>query len=274
MNLNAYGAEIGSSWYRVIDFPHEKFQKKGPDALDKMIAYRFDTRLTQGLFPYRGIWNDKKEWSTSNTKVGVYVIDQGKDVWTYRLRRPATKEEAKAYALSNAKVAAVAVLNNEYSADKFTNVIQSVGLNGKAFKPPVRVDDDALNAIVKTAIRLKNAPFGPYGKMLETYTSSTNPAEGPNRRNNSKRGLYKNNTLSMNKAQMYTDIWDIDMAIVIKDADGALYKMFDDGSQILYYPFGKEFDLDPSKFIDGSELISKAIEESAESIDSDDEEED
>ena len=272
MNLNSYGIEIGTTWYRVLPFPWEKFEKKGPDCLDKVVAYTFDGLSKGFVFPYRGIWKEK-EWSTDNTKVGVYVIKYKRDpIWRIRLRRPKTKDEVNIYTEKRAKNAAAAVLNREYPTDKFTNIIQSVGMDGKAFMPPVRADDDALNAIIKTAMRKKGAPFSPYGKMLETYSTSTNPAEGANRKNNSKRSLYKNDTMSMNKAIMYANIWGLDFAIVIKDAPDALYPMFEDGTQLVYYPTGHEFDLDLKKMKPAKDYIQQAIEESAESIDDDMEE--
>lgn len=135
--------------------------------------------------------------------------------------------------------------------------------------PPVRADDDALNALIKTAMRKKAAPFSPYGKMLETYSTSTNPAEGANRKNNSKRSLYKNDTMSMNKAIMYANIWGLDLAIVIKDAPDTAYPMFEDGTQLVYYPTGHEFDLNLKKMKPAKDYIQQAIEESAESTDDD-----
>lgn len=267
MNLNSYGIEIGTTFYRVLPFPDEKFNKKGPIVLDKVVAYTF-TGLSSGfVFPYRGIWKNDKIWSTDNTKVGLYIIETNTPHMKYRirLRRPKTKEEAQIYLESRAKNTAAAVLNREYSADKFTNIIQSVGMDGKAFKPPVRTEDDALNALIKTAMRLKGAPFSPYGRMLETYSTSSNPAEGANRKNNSKRSLYKNDTMSMNKAVMYATIWGFDVAIVIRDAPDALYPMFEDGTQLVYFPTGHEFDLDINKLKPAKSFIEKAIEESAES---------
>lgn len=268
MNLNSYGIEIGTTWYRVLPFPWAKFNKNGPDALDKVVAYTFEGLSKGYVFPYRGIW-EGKEWSVDNTKVGIYAIKRRKNDYYIRLRRPKTKEETQVYTVERARNAAAAVLNREYPTDKFTNIIQSVGLDGKAFMPPVRSDDDALNALIKTAMRLKAAPFSPYGKMLETYSVSTNPAEGANRKNNSKRSLYKNDTMSMNKAIMYANIWGLDMALVIKDAPDALYPMFEEGTQLVYYPTGHEFKLDVKNMKPAKDYIEQAIEESAESVDED-----
>lgn len=265
LNLKSYGIEIGTTWYHVLPFPCEKFKKKGPDVLDKVVAYTFDSVLSKRfVFPYRGVWNNNDKWSTSTTKVGLYVIKKN-DKWIYRLRRPKTKEEAALYNIDNAKNAAIAVLNREYPTERFTNIIQSVGMDGKAFMPPVRTRDDALNSYIKTGIRLKHAPFGPYGKMLETYSTSTNPAEGANRKNNAKRSFFKNDTMSIIKAIMYCIIWGIDMAIILKDAPNVAYPMFDDGTQLIYYPTGNEFEIDVNKLKPASEYIQKAIEESAES---------
>ena len=266
MNLNSYGIEIGTTWYRVLPFPWEKFERKGPDCLDKVVAYTFDGLSKGFVFPYRGIY-EGDDWP-DNTKVGIYAIP-GKLNWLIRLRRPKTKEEAATYSEDRARNAAAAVLNREYPTDKFTNIIQSVGMDGKAFMPPVRADDDALNALIKTAMRKKGAPFSPYGKMLETYSTSTNPAEGANRKNNSKRSLYKNDTMSMNKAIMYANIWGLDLAIVICDAPDTAYPMFEDDTQLVYYPTGHEFDLNLKKMKPAKDYIQQAIEESAESTDDD-----
>lgn len=262
MELNAGGIMVDGHFFRVMDYPEEKIKKKGPlNVLEPAVAYRFTTGLTQGIFPYRGIWKDTVEWNEYNTEVGIYII---KRTGKIRIRRPRNKEEKKKFSLDAEINIAAGIMNHQFNPEDFTNVSGSIGMDGKAFKPPLRPGDDALNTLVKTVIRLKNAPFEPYGKLLENYTSGSNPSEGMNRRNNSKRGIWSNSAMSSNKADMYLDIWGADYAILVKDVDNTIYPMFEDGTILTYFPNGRKFTIDPDKLVDADLYIKEGLDESAE----------
>lgn len=258
-NLNVEGALIDGKFYRVMDYPEELVEAEGPRVLRKGIAYRIITDMTKGLFPYRG---EVKTFDQRICKVGIYML-KTKDGYVRRLARPKTKQEKEQYSLSNAKNIAAAFVNHEYTPDQFMEIDMNISSGGKTFKPPIRDSDDMLNTAVKTAIRLKGAPFEPYGKRLEALAVDRSNIEGVNIRNNAKRALFNNNTMSPTKALTYGDTWQFEIAIVIRDAPGAIHPMFKDGTIMVMYPSGPEFELTPDKLVNMDEYINQAIRETS-----------
>lgn len=110
-------------------------------------------------------------------------------------------------------------------------------------------------------IRLKNAPFEPYGKVLEGSVGNSKSSEGTNIRNNTRRMLYVNNALSGSKYALCADVWQLDTAIIVKDSPDAIYPMFENGEMLILYPNGYKFKIDPSKLVDAEDMIEAAINE-------------
>ena len=109
-------------------------------------------------------------------------------------------------------------------------------------------------------IRLKDAPFAPYGKRLKALAmNKASGIEGTNMMNNIKRGILINKAMSPSRAMACTDTWEMEMALVIRDKPGASNPMFEDGSMLVIYPNGEPYDIDPDKLIDSEELINEAI---------------
>lgn len=260
--LSAPGLMIDGKYYRVMDFPREKVEKEGPSCLMKAVAYRIKTQLTDGLFPYRGIVENDHPITPQNSEVGIYFRKKknGKS-YTMIIRRPMTKKEKDAYSVQNEMDVAVAFMDRTMSVNQLTNISASVGMDGKAFRPPIRAEDDMLNKVMKMCIRLKNAPFEPYGKVLEGSIGKTKSAEGTNIRNNTRRMLYVNSALSGSKYALCSDVWQLDTAIIVKDAPNAIYPMFENGEMLILYPNGYKFKIDPSKLVDAEDMIEAAINE-------------
>ena len=56
-------------------------------------------------------------------------------------------------------------------------------------------------------------------------------------------------------------MWQLDTAIIVKDAPNAIYPMFKNGEMLILYPNGYKFEIDPSKLVDAEEMIEAAINE-------------
>lgn len=257
-NLNVEGALIDGKFYRVIDYPEDLVESEGPRVLRKGIAYRIDTDITHGLFPYRG---EVKVFNQHQLKVGLYMLKTANG-YVRRIVRPRTKQEKAMYGVDNAKNIAVAFVNHEYTPDQFMDIDMNSSAGGKTFKPPIHASDDMLNTAVKVAIRLKDAPFEPYGKRLEALAVDRSSIEGVNIKNNTKRAMINNRTMSPSKALTYGDTWQLEYAIVVRDAPGAIHPMFTDGTILVMYPSGPAFELNPDKIVNMEDYINQAIRES------------
>lgn len=261
--ISTEGVVIDHSFYRVLDLPDiEKIQAEGPSLLMKAVAYRIDTPLFRGLYPYRGLIDHDPPYELK--RIGIYLKKiRGKYKILYS--PPKTKEEKEKYALEAASNIAVAMVNQNIPQERLTNIASLVGVEGDKFHPPIRTEDDPLNKMMKLAIRKKNAPFEPFGKLLEISESRNgSTAEGINAKNNAKRGLLNNTAMSSSKFALYANIWGLDYAILIKDSEDSIYPIFEDEKDILiYYPNGNKFPIDPSHLIDASTGIEDAILETS-----------
>lgn len=259
--LSAPGLMINGKYYRVMDFPRERVEQEGPGCLMKAVAYRIKTQLTDGLFPYRGIVEKDHPLTPRNSEVGIYFRKRSNGTYVMIIRRPMNKKEKAAYAEDSEMDVAVAFMNRTMSVDQLTNISASVGMDGNAFRPPIRAEDDMLNKVMKMCIRLKNAPFEPYGKVLEGSVGNSKSSEGTNIRNNTRRMLYVNNALSGAKYALCADVWQLDTAIIVKDSPDTVYPMFENGEMLVLYPNGYKFKIDPNKLVDAEEMIEAAINE-------------
>lgn len=261
--LIAVGATIEGKYYRVMDFPYQEVEEKGPDILRKGIAYRIDTDITKGLFPYRGIVGRREAINRKTARVGIYMKHLGGDQYAMRIVRPHTKKEQAEYKLGEEYNIAAAIVSGQVSPSDLidTQIVTSVVSSDDMFKPPVRAQDDPLNTIIKMGIRLKNAPFGPYGKRMEAVAVDKSGIEGTNTKNNNRRGYFKNATMSPTKAQFNADVWGFDLVFLLRDKPGTPYPMFKDGEMLAVFASGPPFEIDPSKIVDARELIRDAIQE-------------
>ena len=264
--LSAIVALIEGKYYRVQDFPYEEVDKKGPRVLRKGVAYRIDTDMTKGLFPYRGTIGKKEGFNQYDRPVGIYMKELKSGGYSMRIARPHTRKEAEEYSLDKARDIVAATIDHEYLPDQFMDVKVRLGANGESFLPPIYPDDDPLNTIMKIAIRKKDAPFEPYGKRLEALAvDKTKGVEGINIRNNLRRALKTNRTMSPSKASQIADTWQLQMAYVVMDAPGSMHPMFEDGQNALViYPDGIPFDLKSINLINVDDLVTQGINDTLE----------
>ena len=265
MALSITAVIIEGQYYNVYDFPFDEVEKHGPDALRKACAYRYQTDMTSGLFPYWGTISHKelKHWDRSKAKVGIYFIELSEGSYSLRIIRPKTPEQWKEYQLGNERDILAAVMGGSYAPDQFLDTLVK-GASGDSFMPPLRSSDDFLNSIMKTAIRLKDAPFDQYKRRLEALAADKNKkSEGVNIANNSKRALINNDSLSASKFMTYADTWELEAAIVLKDLPDAANPMFQDGTMLVIYPSGVPFEIPNDKLMDISDYIAENLDESS-----------
>lgn len=252
--ISTNGALMDHKFYRVEDLPEDYHD---PSKFKKGIAYRVKFALTQGLFPYRGMI-DYEDVDVKEMKVGIYFIQKGNKNHFY-IRHPMTRKESETYSLETETDYTVAMVDQKIAPESLTSIAASIGKDGKVFRPQIHSEDDPLNMLIKLGIRLKDAPFEPFGKLLENYTTPGNTSEGTNRRNNVRRALGTNRHMSVMKALLCSEIWGMDIAFVIKDTDGTIFPMREDGKPMVLYPNSEAFDLKDA--VDVSNLVQDAISE-------------
>ena len=251
---------INGKMYRVEDYPSkETIEQKHEQAFKKGFAYRYRTSLQQRIYPYLGIIEDPKDLSMSTSPVGIYYVRHGK-ILIQRVVFPRTKKEAEIYALENER-SVMSAVSDAYKRNQFADAVMSAGDAGLfSFIPPMHADDYMLNRTIKFAIRLKDAPFEPYGKRLETLAvEKGHGMEGTNIKNNGKRGLRLNRAMSASKAMQFAETWQLDLALLVTDQPDAMHPISENGEIYIYYPFGKAFKVDPDKLVDIGPMIEQAI---------------
>jgi hypothetical protein len=260
-SLNIISAIIEGQYFRVEDFDRERAIEEGPKYLLKSNAYRIDTCMTHGLFPYRGIIRKGDSWSPYNTP-GIYIKRSKDDThWNIRIAYPRGKRQIDEYALSKEKDVVAAIIGNEYVPSQFIDLKVDTS-KGEAFMPPVRIGDDPLNTIMKIGIRTKEAPFEPYGKRLEALAVDRSKSiEGINIRNNAKRGIITNTAMSASKFILYANTWQLKAAIILTDMEDSMHPMFADGEMLVIFPNSEPFKIEQDKLIDISDMVRDAIAE-------------
>ena len=221
------------------------------------------------------VWDD---FDSSKVEPGVYFVRKKHDQYIMRVVVPRTKQDREAYRLGQERDIITAVIDRTILPDQFADVrITSADSGGASFQPPIYQEDDALNMLVKTGIRLKDAPFEPYGKrMAAMAVDKYKGIEGTNMRNNARRSFRVNHTMSATKALQYSDTFEMQLAYIIADQPGAMHPMFPDdpGAALVIYPSGIPFKIDSTKLIDASELVRIGIADTKNIEESDKEDED
>lgn len=264
-SLKVTSAILGNHIYRIMDFPRKAAEEDGPNVLSKGVAYRITTDMIDGLFPYRGIIDRGTSWNPYTAKVGVYLKKKphGQSGYWIRIAYPKDKKERAMYSPEQAKDWKAAALDREHITDQFLD-LHITETKGDAFMPPIRVGDDFLNTLVKLGMRLKGAPFESYGRRLEAMAvDKSRRIEGVNIKNNSKRALYNNESMSPTKGLTYCDSGDMDIGIILKDRLGTMYPMFPDDPDkgLVMFPSGMPFPIIPEKLVEVTDLVNEAIAE-------------
>lgn len=275
-DLMTMGVFLGDTYYGVIeDYPFEDVKERGPDALRKAVAYRYERSIQVGdevlteslMLPYRGIiTGEMKRWELP---IGIWLKKLNHCTYREVIVRPQTVKEAQDYATGKEEDIIVAIMENEYSPDQFAdNQLNMADIGTDIYLPPIHSDDDPLNMLLKLAIRQKGASFAPYGKRLEALAVDRNGSgEKANIRNNVKRALFTNRALSPSKFCQYSDNWQFDSAFIIRDHPGAMHPMhIPEGKMLVIFPGGVPFEIDGANLIDAADLIAEAVVESAKEI--------
>ena len=214
---------VDGSPYRVLTFEEglEEGFKTG-------CAYHRKTFLDDRVYPYRGKLKSLKKLK-SDMPAGIYVSESTGD-WVIQYPR---KAQWDAY-----DPAAVRQFNEDaiHSDVSFINTDIDLQADGDIFYPPIRPEDDMMSKVVKYAIRLKGIVFDAYKTRFDTMGSAGKTGKSStNNKNNAKRALIENHSLSANKAKEYGDVLEYQIAIVIADKPGAANKMNTDGRPIVIF---------------------------------------
>lgn len=263
---------INGRYYLIEDMPtDEEISEKGPLAFKKAVAYRRISDLSRILLPYHGVLESPDDFNSGKLDVGIWFVKKSKGRYAMRIVYPRSKTERESYSIDRERNVIAAVLDGQYANDQFIDIKTSaIDTGSDIFIPPLYQDDDPLNTLIKTAIRTKEAPFEPYGNRLEALAvEKKHGVEGVNIRNNAKRAIKLNRTMSPSKALQYADTWQLELAFIVKDHADAMHPMFDSGEMLVIYPNGFAFPIEPDKLIDVSTMIQDGTYQTSDRNDDD-----
>lgn len=252
--LSVFTFTVNSAIYRV--YPIEEGIENG---FRKGNAYvEVSDVLGSWVLPFRGFVDALNEVSYMDPP-GIYARKDNKT--KYRIIYPTAKEAKEIYTLDRVcNIIKDVTDNTKFGTENFVDTSTQIIGSGDWFQPPVREGDDAMNAIVKTAISLKQVPYNAYTGKLKYYAvGDGNSSEGINVKGNTKKSLLQNTRMSTGKATYYCKSFDLQLGIVVRDVPGAPNPMFEDGSMLVIYP-NDEFDIDPSKLVKVSEILDNREE--------------
>ncbi len=237
--------------YRVEDFPEDDIS-----SLRKGIAYRIKRFLGNGIFPYKG--KVTRDEINADLDVGIYTYESKSGDTKLYIKYPKNKKENSEYRHTKERNVLAGIVDGEYKPDDFVNIGLTLE-SGNAYKPPLHRDDCPMNTLVKVALRLKEAPWELYSRRLKSLAVNARSTDGANIANNTRRALSMNRAMSSNQAVKITDISDLEMAFIIRDAPDASFPMFSDGEMLLIFPNGKEFKIDPDKLINIGSYVKEGL---------------
>jgi hypothetical protein len=120
--------------------------------------------------------------------------------------------------------------------------------SGKVFKPIINNDDDLSLKLLRSAILMKKIDLDSYTKRFQRMDVGSNAS---NRKTNAKKALINNRSLSATKLVQFADVFDLEVAILLKDAKNAANPMNPNNLPVAIFsrrPF------DCSQFINISDL--------------------
>ena len=81
---------IDNAMFTVLDLPDTvSIEEEGPDVFRLNNAYRINTDMTKGIFPYRGVIKKGTKWGHRSGKPGIYLKKDEYDRFV-DLKDPAT----------------------------------------------------------------------------------------------------------------------------------------------------------------------------------------
>lgn len=236
--LSMYIFEENGTIFRVYDF-YECLENK--ETFYRNNAYIVRDSLRDMVLPFRG---DMKNFAALFHKDTIPGIYRQPKTGKFQIRGPRTKKERELYASSNV----VNLLNpkdlNKYSANMFRDMQLEHKASGDIFTPPISDDDDFTSKAMKTFITAKQISFGDYGARLENLSATKGDGSMGNARNNAKRALTTNHSMSASKMVYYATAFDADIALVLKDKPDCPNPALRPGEQLVVYPVSSPFKIE------------------------------
>ena len=263
-SINSNMAFVDGKWYRIADYPDTTDAELEETTFQKGIAYRYTVLTDTILLPYRGILDDEdmEDFDYNTAKPGIYLRRLKLTVFKRIIIRPRGADREN-YDPSREQNVVLAMVNGDYSQDDFMdNDLRAQDIGKEIYLPPIYAADDPLNMLVKLAIRMKNAPFEPYGQRLKAMAvDTTSTSEKNNNVNNLKRRHRTSNTMSVYMAMTDTEIWELEPVFLVRNKPGAMHKLqgVPNDAILAVYPFGIPFEIDPSKIVDITDLVADAV---------------
>lgn len=268
--LKSRMAYLNGTPYRIEDYPWEAMDNHelGPAAFRKGVAYHYHketaigdtTLITDWLLPFRGVADEN--FCHTTAKIGIWFKRLSHDRYQEVLVLPRDKKEVEEYSPAKEKDIIAATLNHEFQVDQFSDssLFQS-DIGTGIYAPPMHIDDDPLNMLIKQGIRLKKAPFEPYAQRLRSLAvDKKKGVEGANIVNNTRRGFRLNRALSPTKALQFSDVWQMEPAFILRDVPGSMHPMdIPRGKMLVIYPDGIPFKIEQENLIDIRDMVDDSI---------------
>ena len=191
--------DINETILKVLDYNEDDFSPKKGEAY---IKGKF-------VFPYRGKYkeNDKKK------KVGVYLNKDGYPIFI----KPFNKNKRNTYSVSNIYKIELnsikSIIEYEGVLDPDVNVI--MGETDDVFAPLITEDDNALQILIKEALRDKQIDLKHYKNRFVDGSKMSN----------CKGAMFKHGKMSLEKFLIWADVLDLEVTISIKDKKGCMNPM-------------------------------------------------
>ena len=197
MQLSPFIFKINDRTYRV------KEKKKNQNKYKSDYAYIFkqgvyNSTYTKYIYIYRGEIDSYEDAYYP----GVYILN-GYPLFV----KPKTDMDKNIYSIDRLiKLTPESIFVN---LDDVGEPIEPVMSDGDVFKPQIKDTDDIALAGMKSVIGMKNINFNNYSNRFPDVAT----------KNNSRRALTHGNTLKMDMASRYCDVFDINMGILFWDKD-------------------------------------------------------
>lgn len=236
--LSMHIIEIDGSIYRVFDY---KQTIEDEEPFYQNNAYVIKTQLRHMVLPFRGEMNDFSNLLLPDTLPGIYQHPKTKAL---EIRGPRTRAEKAKYDPKNV----VNLLNQKdlsrYSENMFRDMQLEHKASGDIFMPEVHDDDDYTSKLLKTFISAKQISFGDYGARLERLSATKGDGSTGNARNNAKRALSNNRSMSASKTVYFATGFDGELALIIRDKPNCPNPALRPGEQMVIYPTSEPFKIE------------------------------
>lgn len=218
MQISPYIFKINDRTYRV------KEKKKNQNKYKPEYAYIFKKGEYNSVYSkYIYIYRGEIEHYEDAYYPGVYMLN-GNPLFI----RPKTDMDKNIYSISRLiKLTPESIFVN---LDDVGEPTEPIITDGDVFKPQIKDSDDIALAGMKYVIGEKNINFNNYsGRFPDVAT-----------KNNSRRALTHGNTLKMDMAARYCDVFDINMGIIFWDKPNCLNPISPD-QKTVYIIFNDDY---------------------------------